>query len=641
MINPMQMPANQGITNRAASDKSVPKDLIELLRLAKLQREQQAAARAQALNAPQTPTVKEQLEEATGIARMAQGGMVPGYANGGRITSMEDIDAIRNSRMNMDRSPEIEPELVEGLRDFSNERMNMDRSPSMPEDEFGEFSPEIAGALKKLRNERMSMDRSPSMAQGGIVPSYKEGGEITDENSEATVEDPSTGEMITKLGGDALNWAKENPVEALATGLMFIPGIGWGASVGIRGLGLAYRGLKGIDYAKKGKQAVELAKVGGRNVLQGGKNVAEIGKKGFTKPGPTQYPLKRDPKTGRMLPSTAREFSLGRTAAVGGPLSGAGIEGLDALFSMEDSDEADSTEEIKQILESGAGGAEIGGSGDESSTVEEGGSGDESSTVEEGGSGGAVDEILKGVATGEINPTDEVNPTDMDSLIQSILNPAPMGDYAKDNKFEPESQSKLQTLADFLIGGAGTSNIGTTLANAAENMGKEADKDEAKQIAADNLAYTKAKGDRDDTFARKSLAVEARIKQEDIAADRAVQMALKDAQMLPAAVQAIGKIETGINKDWQEYQQLNNDIMQMEAKVKSGDLNPNDPKYQKEGREFLANFNRVTAARLASLQRYAEMLGMPLPENQFTLVGINSADSGGGDGFGATLKTRE
>ena len=253
----MAMSANQGITNRAASDRSVPKDLIELLRLAKLQRDQQAAARAQALNAPQTPTVKEQLEEATGIARMSQGGMVPGYADGGRITSMEDIDAIRNSRMNMDRSPEIEPELVEGLRNFSNERMNMDRSPSMPEDEFGEFSPEIAGALRKLRNERMSMDRSPSMAQGGIVPSYKEGGKIkgyasqglveTDENSEATVEDPSTGEMITKLGGDALNWAKENPIEALSMGLMFIPGIGWGAAAGIRGLGLAYRGLKGID----------------------------------------------------------------------------------------------------------------------------------------------------------------------------------------------------------------------------------------------------------------------------------------------------------------------------------------------------------------------------------------------------------
>ena len=60
-----------------------------------------------------------------------------------------------------------------------------------------------------------------------------------------------------------------------------------------------------------------------------------------------------------------------------------------------------------------------------------------------------------------------------------------MGDYAEDNKFEPKSQNKLQILANFLKGGAGTSNIGTTFANAAENMSEEADKNEAKQIAAD------------------------------------------------------------------------------------------------------------------------------------------------------------
>ena len=61
-------------------------------------------------------------------------------------------------------------------------------------------------------------------------------------------------DSVFEIGSSVANWASENPVEAAATGLMFIPGIGWAGSAALRTAGVAYKGLKGIDYAKKAKQ---------------------------------------------------------------------------------------------------------------------------------------------------------------------------------------------------------------------------------------------------------------------------------------------------------------------------------------------------------------------------------------------------
>ena len=61
-------------------------------------------------------------------------------------------------------------------------------------------------------------------------------------------------DSVFEIGSSVANWASENPIEAAATGLMFIPGIGWAGSAALRTAGVAYKGLKGIDYAKKAKQ---------------------------------------------------------------------------------------------------------------------------------------------------------------------------------------------------------------------------------------------------------------------------------------------------------------------------------------------------------------------------------------------------
>ena len=426
----MEMPANQGITNRAASDRSVPKDLIELLRLAKLQRDQQAAARAQALNAPQTPTVKEQLEEATGIARMAQGGMVPGYADGG-LAELANLDEENLSK-----------------KDF-------------------EFLSDVKDKL--------------------------DAGEITEDRALKLLE--TSAEQTMQYDFPNKEFDRDKARETLPFNV--------------------------IDAEKFDPDAA-------KKLLKGSAN------------------------------NTGDDFRF-FNAGTGAKSKEAPVE---------------------------------------------------------------VDKILDEVVEGKKKLGDEVSPTDMDSLIQSILNPAPMGDYAEDNKFEPESQSKLQTLADFLIGGANTSNIGTTLANAAGNMSAEADKDEAKQRVADKDAYDKAKNDRADTLARKSLAVDSNLKQAKIDADEAVKLATVNATYMPAAIAAVTKIETALNEAFNLAIQQNSTMADLRAAVRSGDKSPNDPEYQKAASEFMDNFNTTNATSLESLKRSAEKIGLPV--SKIGLQGINS-----------------
>jgi hypothetical protein len=83
------------------------------------------------------------------------------------------------------------------------------------------------------------------MAASGGLTEYQEGGQS---------KFGSMMDSVFEVGSDVANWASENPIEAAATGLMFVPGIGWGTSAILRGSGMLYKGLKGIDYAKKAKQ---------------------------------------------------------------------------------------------------------------------------------------------------------------------------------------------------------------------------------------------------------------------------------------------------------------------------------------------------------------------------------------------------
>ena len=77
----------------------------------------------------------------------------------------------------------------------------------------------------------------------------------------------------------AMDWASENPVDALATGLMFIPGIGWGAAAGAKGIALTAKVVTPI-LKKYGNTA-------GQKIIQG---IKTLGTKATTKPNPAAVP---------------------------------------------------------------------------------------------------------------------------------------------------------------------------------------------------------------------------------------------------------------------------------------------------------------------------------------------------------------
>ena len=135
----------------------------------------------------------------------------------------------------------------------------------------------------------------------------------------------------------------ENPALAVSTGLMFIPGIGWGASAALRGAGLAYKGLKGIDYAKKAKQA--------------GTFLKQAPIKSVTKPRVgtrvnTNQPLGEAAKSLGMTDDVlnmGRMYSPLRTTALGSGLtaSALGYDYLTSPYSVE-SDNTDTDTELSQ-----------------------------------------------------------------------------------------------------------------------------------------------------------------------------------------------------------------------------------------------------------------------------------------------------
>jgi len=92
-----------------------------------------------------------------------------------------------------------------------------------------------------------------NLAGGGIV-SFDNGSD-----GKGPVEAEEGQSLLGKVGSDIWEWAKENPTEAVASGLMLVPGVGIVGSAVLRGGLAAYKGLKGVDYATKGKRALDLA----------------------------------------------------------------------------------------------------------------------------------------------------------------------------------------------------------------------------------------------------------------------------------------------------------------------------------------------------------------------------------------------
>ena len=110
--------------------------------------------------------------------------------------------------------------------------------------------------------------------------------------SETFTESPQTkfgaaGQKIFELGSDVANWAMENPADAAITGLMFVPGIGWAGSLGLKA-------ISAISKASKGKNLVKSA---------------------FMKPGSPGYTAITGEGVKKVVPKVADKYSPLRTQA--------------------------------------------------------------------------------------------------------------------------------------------------------------------------------------------------------------------------------------------------------------------------------------------------------------------------------------
>jgi hypothetical protein len=110
--------------------------------------------------------------------------------------------------------------------------------------------------------------------------------------SETFTESPQTkfgaaGQKIFELGSDVANWAMENPADAAITGLMFVPGIGWAGSLGLKA-------ISAISKASKGKNLVKSA---------------------FMKPGSPGYTSITGEGVKKVVPKVADKYSPLRTQA--------------------------------------------------------------------------------------------------------------------------------------------------------------------------------------------------------------------------------------------------------------------------------------------------------------------------------------
>ena len=109
------------------------------------------------------------------------------------------------------------------------------------------------------------------------------------------------GSRIFEIGSNMANWATENPLDAVAAGLMFVPMVGWGTSAALKGLQLASK-ANTLRKTKKTMDSVsklsnpKTNKAGlGALIFDAGKNPEEYGLGGeesysdMYKPGVAYY----------------------------------------------------------------------------------------------------------------------------------------------------------------------------------------------------------------------------------------------------------------------------------------------------------------------------------------------------------------
>lgn len=280
---------------------TVGKDLIGVMALQKMQKEKQAAENELMLAQQNNPsTIKEQLERE--VAGLTQNEMA--LQTAGIMNQRQQQQQQRQQRPQQQQRPQgIQQAARPPMGGAPRPPMGGAPRPPMPQ------GAGLAGA-----------PRPPMMASGGIV-GFQRGGPMPSKE-----EDVPSG--FEKVAGDVLNWAKDNPVEAVATGMMFVPGIGWMGSTALRAgaatlkAGKAlYSKAKAVDYGAKIKKATDAAKaVPGK--------AANVAKGSVTRPSTKNFRI--DHKTGARNP-VGREYAPGRTAG-----TGAGIMGLEKVFGGDD-----------------------------------------------------------------------------------------------------------------------------------------------------------------------------------------------------------------------------------------------------------------------------------------------------------------
>lgn len=151
----------------------------------------------------------------------------------------------------------------------------------------------IAGVLQKRQSDmQANINRAAQGPKGGI---------------QVATGIPATGRQMAKFANGgivprAIDWAKENPLDALSYGMMFVPGVGWVAGGALKGSLLAYK------LARAGTPAAT--------------KLGRFAQKTFTKPNPalTQGPkgagsFVMNPTGGSTAP---RVFSPMRASFLGG-----------------------------------------------------------------------------------------------------------------------------------------------------------------------------------------------------------------------------------------------------------------------------------------------------------------------------------
>ena len=284
---------------------------------------------------------------------MAQGGIM-GYANGGAVDKVKAFIAQRGGKLNQQEMEDLvnasknNSEIIAFLKQdqgyiSNSENADIDvaandqTTPLTPREERNKIRaaeraernkrqkeliagiPNIgANAREKRQTDYDAYKKAEALKTlGGQAPVVEEKASLSNTSDvevpanipkEAVVKEMPSG--LSKLVGSAVDWAKENPVEAVGLGMMFIPGLGWAANGALRAASLgmkAYNAAKKVDYAKKLTQAAKVAK--------------ETPSKFVSRP--PKLPT-RDAK-GRITAQgeAGRQYSKGRTAA-----TGAGIMGL-------------------------------------------------------------------------------------------------------------------------------------------------------------------------------------------------------------------------------------------------------------------------------------------------------------------------